>query len=379
MLQGKRFTLFRLLGFRIQIEWTWLFLAAWMTWSLASSVFPSQVGGLARSAYWWMGVIGALALFSSIVFHELCHSVVARHYGLPIKGITLFIFGGVAELEDEPSGPQAEFLMALAGPASSAALSAFFWLLRSVGLRWGWPVAVLGVLRYLTVINGSLAAFNLLPAFPLDGGRVLRAALWRWQGNVLWATRVASWIGALLGNVLVALGTIVLFVGSFVDGSWLIVVGLYLRSASRESYRHMSVRYVLRGEPIARFVEPDPVAVPVDVSVANLVQDYVYRHRFKTFPVVDGARLVGCVRAQALNRIPREEWALHTVGELAEMCSTENTISGSEDAMHALAQMSESGSGRLMVVDGDRLIGVVTLNDLLDFLTLRLGIEPGMR
>jgi CBS-domain-containing membrane protein len=203
--------------------------------------------------------------------------------------------------------------------------------------------------------------------------------LWRWQDNVLWATRVASWIGALLGNVMLGLGTLVLFVGSFVDGSWLIVVGLYLRSASRESYRQMSVRYVLSGEPIARVMEPDPVAVPADVSLAELVQDYVHRHQFKTFPVVDGTRLVGCVRAQALSRIPREQWSLRTVGELAETCSAENTIAGSADAMHALTRMSRSGNGRLMVVEGDRLVGIVTLNGLLRFLTMRLGIEQGIR
>jgi Zn-dependent protease len=379
MLQGKRITLFRLFGFRIQIEWTWLFLAVWLTWSLATNVFPARVGSQSRTVYWWMGAIGALGLFSSIVFHELCHSLVARRYGLPIRGITLFIFGGVAELEDEPSSPKAEFLMALAGPLSSVVLAALCWFLRWAGVQAHWPVPVLGVLRYLTTINASLAAFNLLPAFPLDGGRVLRAALWRWQDNVLWATRVASWIGALLGNLMLGLGTIVLFVGSFVDGSWLIVVGLYLRSASRESYRQMSIRHVLRGEPVSRFLEQDPVVVPVDVSLAGLVQDYVYRHQFKTFPVVDGTRLVGCVRAQALNQVPREEWALHTVSELVETCSAENTISGSVDAMAALTQMSRSGNGRLMVVDGEHLLGVVTLHDLLNVMALRLGMEPGLR
>jgi Zn-dependent protease len=375
MLSGKRLTLFRLLGFRVQVEWTWLFVAAWLTWSLAVNVFPTQVGGQTKAGYWWMGAIGALGLFSSIVFHELCHSLVARRYGLPIKGITLFIFGGVAELEDEPSSPRAEFLMALAGPASSLSLAASFLGLRRAGLAVGLPVSVLGVLRYLAMINGSLAGFNLLPAFPLDGGRVLRAALWRWQNNVLWATRVASWVGSLLGNIMLGLGMIVAFIGSFISGSWLIVVGLYLRSASRESYHQMSVRHVLRGEPLVRLMEPAPVVVPVEVSLTSLVQDYVYRHKFKTFPVVDDGRLVGCVRAQALSRFPREEWETHTVRDVAEDCSAENTIAGSADAMRALTQMSESGTGHLMVVDGERLIGVVTLNTLLRLLSTRLGLD----
>ena len=153
MLQGKRITLFRLLGFRVQIEWTWLFLAAWLTWSLAKNVFPTQVGGQSEATYWWMGGIGALGLFTSIVFHELCHSVVARRYGLPIRGITLFIFGGVAEMDREPPSPQSEFTMALAGPVSSALLALFSWLFslwggaqESAGIVWPTLTALAGYL-----------------------------------------------------------------------------------------------------------------------------------------------------------------------------------------------------------------------------------------
>ncbi|HUT17591.1 MAG TPA: site-2 protease family protein [Anaerolineae bacterium] len=379
MLSGRRIKLFKLLGFQVQIEWTWLFLAAWMTWSLASDVFPANLPGLEPSSYWWMGSAGALGLFASIVFHELWHSLVARHYGIAIEGITLFIFGGVAELKEEPPSAKTEFLMALAGPASSALLGVAILGAREVIRMASGGVEIAAVLRYLASINLSLAAFNLLPAFPLDGGRMLRAAVWRWRRDLRWATQLAAWIGTLLGNLLLAVGTIVLFLGSLVNGVWMIVVGLYLRSVSRQSYRQLSIRLALAGERVESFLIPDPVTVAPDLPLAELVEEYVYKHHQKTFPVVDGLRLVGCVHARALETVPQSQWTQRRVIDLTQTCDREDMISGGVDAMQALTQMSRAGRGRLMVVDGDRLVGVITLQDLLEFLALRLGRQPGIR
>ena len=378
MLTEKRITLFKLAGFKVQIEWSWLLLAVWLTWSLGSNVFPSRVGGLSTTTYWWMGLTGALGLFASIVFHELCHSLVARRYGLRIKGITLFIFGGVAELEDDPPSAKTEFLMALAGPASSAALGLALYGLRAMAQGAGWSQSVVAVLGYLASINISLAGFNLLPAFPLDGGRVLRAALWRWRQDIRWATRVASWIGSLLGNLLMALGAITLFLGDLIDSMWLIVIGLYLKNVSRTSYRQLLIRLALQGERVNRFMQADPVTVSSGLSVAELVESYVYRYHFKMFPVVDDNKLVGCVNARAVGQVPQTEWEQRTVGDLASTCSAENTIAESVDAMQALAKMGRTGNSRLMVVNGDRLVGVITLKDLLQYVSTRLDLEQGM-
>jgi len=378
VLSARRIKLFKLLGFQVQVEWTWLFLAAWMTWSLASDVFPADVQGLGPFSYWWMGALGTLGLLASIVFHELWHSLVARRYGIAIEGITLFIFGGVAELKEEPASPRTEFLLALAGPASSALLGFL-----ALGARELARVVSVGpgtttVLSYLMSINFTLAAFNLLPAFPLDGGRMLRAAVWRWRRDLRWATQLAAWIGTLLGNLLLGVGTLLLFLGSLVNGIWMIVVGLYLRSASRQSYRQLSIRLALAGERVERFMIPDPIMVPHDTSLTELVEEYVYKHQFKSFPVVDGLRLVGCVSAHALDTVPQSQWAQRTAGDLAQTCGAEDTIPGGVDAMQALTQMSRTGQGQLMVVEGDRLVGMVMLQDLLEFLALRLGWEPGI-
>ena len=188
---GKRIPLFKLLGFTVNIDLSWLILAVLVTWSLAKGLFPYYFEGLSNQVYWWMGIAGAIGLFISIVFHEFCHSIVARHFGLPMKGITLFIFGGVAEMESEPQSPKVEFLMAIMGPVSSVLLGAAFYLASMAGKSVGWPTSVNGVLQYLMVINFVLAGFNLLPAFPLDGGRVLRSILWGIRGNLRWATRIA--------------------------------------------------------------------------------------------------------------------------------------------------------------------------------------------
>ena len=211
---GKRFVLFEILGFKVQIDGSWLFLAVLVTWSLATGVFPVWYEGLSPATYWWMAVAGVIGLVFSLIFHELSHSLVARRFGLPIRGITLFIFGGVAEMEEEPASGKVEFLMAVAGPVSSCVLAVGFYVLAVIGLAQGLPDPVLGILDYLALINGMLAAFNLLPAFPLDGGRMLRAALWYYKGDLREATRLASRSGEIFGIVLMALGAVVTSAGA---------------------------------------------------------------------------------------------------------------------------------------------------------------------
>ena len=185
---GRKITLFKMLGFAIRLDASWLIIAALIVWSLAVGVFPYQVPDLPIGTYWWMAIFGALGLFASVVIHEFFHAMVARRFGLDIKGITLFVFGGVAELEEEPPNPKAEFLVAIAGPLASVALGCIFYAFGIIAQA-SWPIEVLAVVGYLSSINWLLAAFNMIPAFPLDGGRVLRAALWYRWGNLVRATK----------------------------------------------------------------------------------------------------------------------------------------------------------------------------------------------
>ena len=249
---GKRITLFKLFGFSVHVDLSWLVIAALITWSLAQGLFPSEYEGLPAAAYWIMGAAGAVGLFFSIVFHELFHSLAARRFGIPMTGITLFIFGGVAEMDDEPPNPKAEFFMAIAGPLSSIVLGVMFYALFIIAELQEWPLIAAGVLGYLGVINWILAAFNLLPAFPLDGGRVLRSALWQWKNNLRWATRISSQIGSGFGIGIIILGLVSLARGNVVGGIWWFLIGMFLRNASQSSYQQVVVRKALQGEKVLR-------------------------------------------------------------------------------------------------------------------------------
>jgi len=372
---GKKIHLFTLFGFKVGVDFSWVFLAVLITWSLATGVFPSYSKGLPRSTYWWMGAVGALGLFGSIIFHEFCHSIVARRFGLAMKGITLFIFGGVAEMQEEPRSAKVEFLMAIAGPLSSAALAGVFYLLYEAAKTGGLAQSVTGVLGYLTLLNLILAAFNLVPAFPLDGGRVLRSILWAARGNLRWATRVASQLGAAFGLFLIVVGVISFVTGYIISGVWYFLIGMFIRGASQMSYRQLLVRGALGGEQVSRFMESQPVVVSSSLSIEELVDEYFYRYHYKMFPVSDGDSLLGCVSTKQVKEVPREQWSERTVSEVVEPCAGENTVTSSTDAMQALAIMNRTGNSRLMVVDGGRLMGIITLKDLLRFFALKMDLE----
>jgi Zn-dependent protease len=322
-----------------------------------------------------MGIAGTSGLLVSIVFHELCHSLVARRYGLPIEGITLFIFGGVAEMTDEPPSPKAEFLMAAAGPLASFALAfAFYWASITIA-EGGWSPSVTGVLFYLAYLNGLLAIFNLIPAFPLDGGRMLRAALWYWKGDIRWSTRLSSSIGSAFGLALITLAVLAVLQGNFIIGMWWFLIGTFIRTAAGMSYHQLLMREILRREPVSRFLNAAPVTVPTAISLQQLVDDYVYKYQFKMFPVTENSKLVGCVTTREVKSVPREDWTRRTVHEVFKPCSPENTIAPDVEALDALSLMTRTGSSRLMVVDKGTLVGIVALKDLLRFLSLKLELE----
>lgn len=382
---GARIDLFRLFGFRVGIDLSWFIIVLLVTWSLAAQVFPAQFEGRGlevppAAVLWAMGLAGALGLFVSIVAHEFGHALMARRHGVEMRGITLFIFGGVAEMRQEPPSARAEFQIAIAGPIVSVALAALCGLLAMAGAAVDLPPPVHLVLAWLGTINAVLVLFNMLPAFPLDGGRVLRSALWHWKGSLRWATRITSGLGSAFGLALIALGVVTFVLGHFVGGMWWFLIGLFLRGAARMSYEQLLVRRALEGEPVARFMRREPVVVPASATLEELASDYFYRHFYKMFPVVVDGRLTGCVTLRDVRDIPRERWGTTTVGQIARACSPANAIAPDADALAALARMREGNVSRLMVVDeGGQLVGVITLRDLLEFLSMRVELEGDER
>ncbi len=371
---GKRITLFRLLGFEVHIDPSWLILAVLVTWSLAVGLFPHYYVGFSHHTYWLMGIAGAAGMFFSILFHEFCHSLVARRFGLPMRGITLFIFGGVAEMEDEPPSPKAEFFMAIAGPISSVVLGAAFYAAAQLMTLSAATITEEAVLSYLASINWVLAAFNLIPAFPLDGGRVLRAALWHWKKDLQRASHIASRIGSGFGIFLMLFGAANFLLGNFIGGLWQFMIGMFLRFAAASSYRQVLFRNSLQGETVERFMNPLPVTAPADISVRELVQNYIYRYHYKMFPVMDGERLLGCITTRRVKEIPQNEWDQRTVREKTDPCSDENTMDPGLEALKALSTMGRTRNSRFLVVENGKLVGIISLKDIMGYLSLKMEL-----
>lgn len=373
---GKSITLFKMFGFAVRIDVSWLIIVALVVWSLAAGVFPAEYEGLHWSTYLIMALAGALGLFASIMIHEFAHSLVARRFGLPMKGITLFLFGGVAEMSDEPPCPKAEFLMAGVGPLTSLVIAAAFFGLSALGAQLVWPDTVVGVLRWIALINLILAIFNLIPGFPLDGGRMLRAIIWHVKHDLRTATHAASRVGAIFGAVLIGLGFLNLIAMNPIGGLWYILIGMFLRGAARQAYQQVLMRELLKGETVRRFMTGEPVTVPPSLTLDRLVEDYIYRHHHKMFPVADNGNLRGAVTTRDVRDVPKDAWSERTAGDIAREPSQANCIAADEDAMHALARMNQEQESRLMVVDEqNNLVGIVALKDLLRFLSLKLEFE----
>ncbi|HQI00225.1 MAG TPA: site-2 protease family protein [Deltaproteobacteria bacterium] len=375
---GRKIRIFKLFGFSVFIDLSWIIIAVLVTWSLAQGYFPYFNPGLSAGAYWVMGVVGALGLFLSVIFHEMSHSLVARRFGLPMRGITLFIFGGVSEMTEEPRNPKTEFSMAIAGPVSSIVIGFLFYGLYRAGLQLAWSEQVWAVLSYLAFINFALAVFNLIPAYPLDGGRVLRSGLWSWKGNLRWATRTASRIGSGFGMALIILGVLSILTGNFIGGLWWFLIGLFLRNASSMSYTQLLLERALKGEPIRDIMNTHPVSIPSGTSIDDLVHNYFYRYHYKMFPVqTESGKLEGCITLDKIKSVPKDQWKDTTVEDVASGCAPNNTVDASTDALNVMAKMNREGVSKLLVTEDGALEGIVTLKDLFDFFSIKADLEGG--
>ncbi len=377
---GRRFVFGRILGFEIRADPTWAILFLLILWSLASGFFPAMYPGVAAGTAWGLALVGTLGLFASLLFHELAHSVVARSYGVKVGGITLFLFGGAAEMESEPASPRAELLIAGAGPLASLFLAVAFYGVTGVVATAGAPDPIVGLPYYLAVVNLALAVFNLLPAFPMDGGRLLRAALWGMGRNLRRATKVASRMGQGFGLLLIAGGAFqAIAVQNFVGGMWWVLIGVFIHGNAGMTYKRLLDRLSLKGLTVGDVMTRRPVTVDPDSTIQQIVDEVIYRYHHHRYPVASGRRLLGWIGARQVQGIERARWPELRVGEVMAPADTSATIPASADAETALDRLQARRDGWLMVTDRGALVGVVALRDLQAYLRLRaeLGGRAG--
>jgi len=365
----------RIMGIPVRIHYTMWFVFILIAWSLAYGYMPSQYPGLGVAAYWAIGIASAVILFGSVLIHELSHSYIAKKNGLPIGRITLFFFGGVSEMTEEPQDPGLEVRMAAAGPLMSfliAAVLSFLWYLGDIAKA---PVAVTATLGYGALINAVLGAFNLLPAFPLDGGRVLRGSIWKRSKNLLGATKTATRVSEGISLLMMLGGFVSIIFGNFVNGIWIIFLGWFIRSGAETSLKQTLVGETLSGVTVGDIMTRDVLTVPSNITVQQLVSEYFLVHRHGGYPVVEDGEVLGMVTMHCVRSVPKERREAATVREAMIPCEQAVTVKPTVSALEALNIMARRNVGRLLVLDGPRLLGIVSRGDLMR--TIRTRQELG--
>jgi len=368
---GNAFSLGKVFGIEFRLHYTWFVIFILVTVSL---VFPHWLSPL----YWIMGIVTSLLFFASVLAHELAHSLVGRANGIPVKSITLFIFGGVALMTREATRPNAELKMAAAGPACSLVIGGLF------GLVWlvagGVATFVAEMAGWLAVINVALAVFNMIPGFPLDGGRIFRAILWRTTGNYQRSTLLATWVGRGVAYLFILAGILVIFLRPFglswFNGMWLAFIGWFLENAASASYRQAQWREALRGFTVSQVMTSDYLVVPPAITVGMLVREYVFTGGHRFFLVADGDELKGMLTLHNIKAVPQHDWDMTRVAQIMSPLDRLKTAPPDQDALSVLEEMDESDINQMPVVSEGKVIGLIARDRLIRF--LRTRSELGM-
>ena len=380
----------RLFGIDVTIDWSWLLIFLLVTWNLAAFVFPVLHPNWSPVLNVTMAVAASILFFASVLAHELAHSLVATWRGLPVRSITLFIFGGVSNIEREPTSPGTEFLVAVVGPLTSLVLGALFLMAGAIlagRLRgpFGSVTKVLAglgpaatLLLWLGPVNIILGIFNLIPGFPLDGGRVLRSILWAVTNNLRLATRWATWVGQaiawllIVGGIAMAFGyELPFFGGGLVSGLWLVFIGWFMNNAATQSYQQVVMEDMLHGVPVARLMRSNTPTVPPNLAVSGLVDDYLMKSDDRAFPVVDSGQLVGLICLKDVRKVPRQAWDTTLVSQIMTPASQLDLVSPREDVSAALSKLAQRDTSQLPVLEGGHLVGMLRQRDVMRWLQLQ--------
>ncbi len=384
------FRIGRIFGISIYIDWSWIFIFLLVTWNLAGGIFPRFHPEWSLSLDVGLAIIASILFFLSVLAHELAHSIVAVKQGLPVRSITLFLFGGVSNIQREPQSPGTEFLMAIVGPLTSIVIGVVAIvlglltngtfqapsILNPLGALAGMnPVSTM--LFWLGPINVLLGVFNMIPGFPLDGGRVLRSILWGATNNLRTATRWATWIGQLvawlfiLAGISMIFGVSIPFFGTgFISGLWLAFIGWFLNQAASQSYQQVVVQDLLEGIPVARFMRASLPSVPSNLTISRLVDETIMTSEERSFPVVDGDQLVGVVSIDDIRKVPRAEWDQTPVSRIMTPRSELDALTPREDVSEAMNTFSSKDIPQLPVIQDGRVVGMLRRADVMRWLHL---------
>jgi Zn-dependent protease/CBS domain-containing protein len=367
----------KIAGIDIYAHLSWFIILVLLTWSLASSWFAQLFPGWATTTYWIVAFISALLLFGCVLVHELAHALVAQASGLTVRNITLFIFGGVAHVEEDMKRPGVEFRVAIAGPLASFLLAGVAFLL-VLPLR-GSGASAEAALDYLAVANFLLGAFNLLPGFPLDGGRVLRSIIWKATGNFKKSTRIASSVGQAFAYVFILLGIIGFFTGNFFNGLWVVFIGWFLLSAAQTASTQVELQSALQGVSVGQVMDPRPFAVPANISVQKLVDRYFLPLGLHSAPVTQGEYLAGLITLSDIARVARERWSYTPVGHVMRLLE-QVYVATSEQPLQEVFQMMDAQSiNQVPVVEDGRLVGLLSREAIIRYLQVRQSLQENER
>jgi Zn-dependent protease/predicted transcriptional regulator len=360
-------------GIQIILDYSWFIVFGLLLWSLSAGYFPLVYPGQTTQTYWMTGGLAALLFFISVITHELSHSFMAIRSGIKIPEITLFIFGGMARLSEEAGDPKTEFKIAIVGPLTSFALAFVFWILQNT-LRNDQPSIIVEMFGYLSWINIALGIFNLIPGFPLDGGRVFRAFWWWKTGYMIKATRLASDIGKGFAVVLMILGGVQIFSGALIGGLWLIFIGMFLRGMAEAGYQELVLTKSLEGTRVQDVMIRDVVTAPFDLPLRQLIADYFLRYGYRGFPVTADGKVSGVISLANVKDLSSQEQAEKKVEQVMAPVNGAMTISPETPLAEALKKMSHDNVARLLVMRGDQMMGMITQTGLLRFLEIKRAL-----
>jgi len=355
----------RVLGIPIELDYSWFLIFALIAWTLAAGTFPSEFKNWSTAEYWLVGIAATIVFFLSLVLHELGHSIVARHYGISVSSIKLFVFGGVSQIETEPPSAKVEFLMAVVGPLVSFALAGVF---AGLGLAFASVTPLLALAKYLAYINGALGLFNLIPGFPLDGGRVFRAMVWGITNNLRRATVIAGNLGRFIGFLLILLGVYQVFTGNFVNGLWIGFIGWFLENAAMSQVRQQRLHDLLAGRKVSQAMSTNYTSILPNTTIQALVDHQVLDKGQRSFVVQEGTRVEGLLTLHDIKDLPRAEWPMTTASQAMIPLAQVRRIQPDEELWAAIEEMNHDGVNQLPVMTDGHIEGMLRREDIISYL-----------